>query len=187
MLRVRYRPAVAPAYVKVAFTILALAGHAPKAIAYEYDSTYRTVRTSICLVFEMIMEQFGHLIKLSTVGEAKASAALCLSQHRLPGCVGAVDGTHIPIRVPGDSLRTAYYSKENGYDVVLHIFVDHMCVACVAVFASTWFGVFTVGSLPRFLCCAAGTESGMFLRGHPAAPQTPPSGRRPLAVACGRT
>ena len=67
-------------------------------IGQMFDMTKSMAGVCCKRVAAAIIRNFGDEIQLPTREEAQASAATYLARHDLPGCIGAIDGTHIPCK-----------------------------------------------------------------------------------------
>ena len=61
---------------------------------------------------------------LGTEDEVRVSAALFHSSHGFPQCIGAIDGTHIPIKQPSDNA-TDYINRKGRHTLNIQAVADY--------------------------------------------------------------
>ena len=63
-------------------------------------------------------------IKLPITEEEVTESCRLILEHGFPQCIGAIDGTHIPIKRPSDN-SSAYINRKGRYSLNIQAVVDH--------------------------------------------------------------
>jgi len=69
-----------------------------KQISHLLDMSESMVGVICVRVAETMLRLYDEEIRLPTAEEVRASAETYRVRHGLPGCVGAIDGSHIPCK-----------------------------------------------------------------------------------------
>ena len=77
-----------------------------------------SVRAIIAVTSDVLLDQF---IKWPDAEEAREISRLFEDVHNFPGVIGFIDGTHIPIRKPGERGQD-YYNRKDFYSIQLQGF-----------------------------------------------------------------
>jgi hypothetical protein len=98
-------------------------------LAAMYSKSISTVHSCLDKVRKAIILRLGRVIKRPTPDEAAGIAAMFTSYTKgvLFGAIGAMDGTHIHVRVPSKELASSYYHHKYGLSIVLHCVCDSRC------------------------------------------------------------
>ena len=99
-------------------------------LAAQYNRALSTVHACCDRVRKSLLRRLGHHIARPTPAEAVTNAAMFNSETngQLMGAVGAMDGTHIHVRLPDSTLAQSYFHHKYGISVILHAICDCRCV-----------------------------------------------------------
>lgn len=95
-------------------------------LATHYCKAISTAHSVCDKVRKAILRNLGDQVAHPTPAEAVAMAAAFNSDTKgqLMGAVGAMDGTHIHVRLPHSTLAQSYYHHKYGMSVILHAICD---------------------------------------------------------------
>ncbi|GBG59751.1 hypothetical protein CBR_g54854 [Chara braunii] len=77
-------------------------------------------------VVDAIIREYGHLLRFPT-GQRLEDVQNGFERKGFPGCVGAIDCTHLYIEKPKGEQSECYYHHTGGFSVVAQVVCDHEC------------------------------------------------------------
>lgn len=87
-----------------------------------------TVHDILRLVCMAISNQFGHLIAWPTGRRLMRIASAFQAKQWFPNCIGAIDGSHIYIAAPSNTIVAADHRNRNkSFSILLQAVVDSKC------------------------------------------------------------
>ena len=86
------------------------------------STVYRSVK-SVCQALTSLASDFIQWPSAAQQQDVRGGFA---EVRGFPGVIGAVDGTHIPIKCPSEH-RESYYNRKKYHSIVLQVTCDHRC------------------------------------------------------------
>ncbi|GBG61171.1 hypothetical protein CBR_g19247 [Chara braunii] len=77
-------------------------------------------------VADVLIREYGHLLQFPT-GQKLQDSLDAFERKGFPGCVGAIDCTHVYIEKPAGQRGECFYDRTDQFSVVAQVVCDHEC------------------------------------------------------------
>jgi len=123
--------------------LIALRFYATGSFQLVIGDTFAVDNATVCRTLKRVTQAIAGLrskyVKLpETVEQRRNSMQLFYSQSQLPGIIGAVDGTHVPIQSPGSADAEIYRNRKGYMSINVQLVCD--CTNYISDVVARWPG-----------------------------------------------